>query len=213
MMTRCDMFGRRVVVAALAGAVIAALAAFSGAAAGAAGPAVAVALFYEPSPVPTYPGVDPEAYGAAALSAALAADAGGRLTVVPPDRVRAAEYALHWRGADALRFARLGDLAHAVGADRVVIGQIRNWSLDSMGGGGGKDFEVGGGSGGMLTGLADVVYQVFDAAQGRIVYETQAQGNGIGSLQGTTARETLNDADQRGAAQLLGALTIGAGAP
>jgi hypothetical protein len=201
----------RTIACVLAGALIAAAGAAASPGLAAAGPTVAVAVFYAPTPTPTYPGVDPEQYGAAALSRTLAASDGG-VTVVPRKRVIAEEAALRFYPSDTLRFARLAALARALGAGRLVVGQIRSWAIDSMGGGGGKDIELGGG-GGMLTGLAVVDYQVFDASQGRIVYETQVQGNAVGTLTSTTARATLDDADSRGAAQLAGALTTGAGAP
>jgi hypothetical protein len=175
--------------------------------AGAAGPTVAVARFYAPSPVATYPDVVPEEYLASNLSTVLASAGAGRVTVVPQDKVRAAESALRWQEADALRFARLQALAHAAGADRVVVGQIRQFALDTAGGGGGRDFELGGGTGGMMTGLAVVLYQIFDAASGRIVYQTQVPGHSVGTITGLAAAGALDDADRHAAVQLLGPLS------
>jgi hypothetical protein len=209
-MARRDEVIAGTIACVFAGALIAGAAAFPGLAA--ADPTVAVAVFYAPTPTPTYPGVEPEQYGAAALSRTLAAS-DGSVTVVPRNRVIAEETALRFHPSDTLRFARLAALARALGAGRLVVGQIRLWSIDSMGGGGGRDFEFGGGGSGMLTGLAVVDYQVFDASQGRIVYDTQVQGNAVGTLTSTTARATLDDADSRGAARLAGALATGAGAP
>jgi curli biogenesis system outer membrane secretion channel CsgG len=175
---------------------------------------VAVALFYAPTPVTTYPGVVPEDYIAADLSNVLAAASGGRFTVMPHDRVRAEEYALRWQEADALRFARLQELAGALGADRVVVGWIRQFTVEGNGGGGGPDFDLGGGAGGLITGMAVVEYQVFDATQGRIVYETQVEGHATGGVNlGTAAQITLNDVNRRGAARLIGPLTVGMSAP
>jgi hypothetical protein len=183
----------------------------------AAGPAaaadhtVAVAVFYAPTPIQPYPGIVPEQYAAASMTAMLATESGGRMTVVPRDQVRAKESELHWHEADVLQFARLGELAHALGADRIVVGWIRELTWNTGGSGGRSDI-VGGGTAGILYGLADVVYQVFDAAQGRIVYETRAEGHSVGGTRFTAVQATLDDAGQRGAAQLLGPLT-GTGAP
>jgi curli biogenesis system outer membrane secretion channel CsgG len=121
--------------------------------------------------------------------------------------VKAQEFALRWHPEDALRFTRLQQLAASLGADRVVAGWIRQFDVGGSGGGGGRDFELGGGAGGLITGAADVVYQVFDAAQGRIVYETESVGHSVGGLNlSSAARATLDDVDRRGAAQLLGPL-------
>jgi hypothetical protein len=169
---------------------------------------VAVAVFYAPTPVTTYTGVVPEEYVAAELSNVLAAASGGALTVLPRDRVRAEEDALRWRTDDALRFARLQQLAAALGVDRVVVGWIRQLTVEGNGSGGGRDFELGGGSGGLITGTAVVVYQLFDAAQGRIVYQAQSEGHAVGGPNlASAARATLDDVDRRGAAQLIGPLT------
>lgn len=169
---------------------------------------VAVALFYAPTPVTTYTGVVPEDYVAADLSTLLAAGSSGRFTVVPRERVRAAENALHWRPDDVLRFGRLEQLAAAVGADRVVMGWIRQFIVEGNGGGGGQDFDLGGGAGGLITGLAVVEYQVFDATQVRIVYETESEGHTVGGVNlPRAAQATLDDVDRRGAAQLIAPLT------
>lgn len=193
--------------------VVAMAAAFSAAGTSAADHTVAVAVFYAPSPLETYNGLVPEQYAAASLTAMLGAASGGRVTVVPRDQVRAKESELQWREADALQFTRLGELAHAVGADRVVVGWIRELTWSTGGGGGRGNIDTaGGGTGGTVLGLADVVYQVFDAPQGRIVYETRAQGNSVGGLRYTAAAAVLDDAGRRATARLLGPLT-GSGAP
>jgi curli biogenesis system outer membrane secretion channel CsgG len=202
--------GPLVVVLLIAGAIAAA--GMPTPAAGAADHTVAVVMFYAPSPVITYPGVVPEEYVASDLSTILAASSGGRFTVVPRDRVRAEESALRWREWDALRFARLAELASAVGADRVVVGWIRQFTVEGNGGGGGQDFDLGGGAGGLITGTAVVQYQIFDATQGRIVYETQVEGHGTGGPNlPAAARITLEDVDRHGAALLVAPLTAGTG--
>jgi hypothetical protein len=182
--------------------------------AGAAGPTVAVALFYAPTPLTTYAGLVPEEYASADLSERLAAAAAGRFAVVPRDRVRVQEAGLRWRESDVLRFARLGELAHAAGADRVAVGWIQVLALDRLGGGGGNDLDIGGGEGGgPLDGLAVVTVQIFDASQGRIVYQTQVAGHATGGPASRVIQATLDDAVRRGAAQLLGPLAAGPGAP
>jgi hypothetical protein len=198
----------------IAGLLIVALAAaFSAAGASAADHTVAVAVFYAPSPLDTYNGLVPEQYAAASLTAMLAAASAGRVTVVPRGQVRAKESELQWNEADALRFARLSELASAAGADRIVVGWIRTLTWTTGGGGGRGDIDTaGGGTGGTLLGLADVVYQVFDATQGRIVYETRTEGNSVGGILYTAAQAVLDDAGRRATAQLLGPLA-GAGAP
>lgn len=172
---------------------------------------VAVALFYAPTPLTTYVGVVPEEYASAALSDRLAAASGGHFSVVPPARVRVEEAALRWRGADALRFARLGELARAAGADRLVVGWIQSLVLDRLGGGMGTDFSAGGDGGGALDGMAVVTVQIFDAPQGRIVYEGRVTGYAVGAAASRVVEATLDDAARRGAAQLAGPLTAAPG--
>jgi hypothetical protein len=193
--------------------IVALAAAFSAAGASAADHTVAVAVFYAPSPLETYTGIVPEQYAAASMTAMLAAASGGRVTVLPRDEVRAKEGELQWHETDALRFARLGELAHAVGADRVVVGWILTLTWSTGGGGGRGAIDKGGSdAGGMLVGLADVIYQVFDATQGRIVYETRTVGNSVGGIKYVAAQAVLDDAGRRATAQLIGPLT-GTGAP
>jgi hypothetical protein len=52
-----------------------------------------------------------------------------------------------------------------------------------------------------------VVVQVFDAAQGRIVAETRAEGNGLGALTSLVAEQTLHEALQPTVSFLLSTLT------
>jgi curli biogenesis system outer membrane secretion channel CsgG len=186
---------------------VAAAAALSGVpAARAAERTAAVALFYAPTPVATYPGVVPEEYASAALSARLAEASAGRFTVEPRSRIRAQEIALRWQGPDALRFARLSELARAAGADRLVVGWIQALVLDRLGGGMGTDFNTGGDGGGALDGMAAVTLQVFDASQGRIVYESRVTGHAVGAVASRVVEAALDDAVRRGVARLIGPL-------
>lgn len=179
--------------------------------AGAADHTVAVALFYAPTPVTTYSGLIPEEYASAGMSARLAAAAAGRFTVVPRAQVRAQEGGLRWREWDVLRFARLRELARAAGADRVVVGWIESLVLEHLGGGG-NNFDFGGGEGGgVLSGMAVVVTQVFDASQGRIVYQTRTAGHAFGTLSMVVVEGALDDAVRRAAVQLPDPLTAAPG--
>ena len=199
--------GLRLCGAAVAACVTAALAFSSGASAAAADHTVAVALFYAPTPVTTYSGLIPEEYASEDMSAKLAAASGGRFAVVPRGQVRAQEGGLRWREWDALRFARLGDLGRAAGADRLVVGWIESLVLDRLGGGG-NDFDIGGGEGGgTLAGYAVVVAQVFDTAQGRIVYQTKVAGHSLGAVPTLVVQGALDDAVRRAAVQLTDPLT------
>lgn len=171
---------------------------------------VAVALFYAPTPVNTYNGTVPEEYASADMSARLAAASAGRFAVVSRDRVRAQESGLRWQEWDALRYARLGDLAHATGADTVVVGWIQSLVLDRFGGGG-RTFDPGGGEGGgTLAATATVLVEVFDASQGRIVYQTKVNGYSLGAIPYVVIQAALDDAVRRATGPLTGPLT---GAP
>ncbi len=182
--------------------------------AGAADPTVAVALFYAPTPLTTYSGLIPEEYASADMSSKLAAATAGRLVVVPRAQVKMQESGLRWRESDALRFARLSDLARAAGADRLVVGWIQVLALDHLGGGGGKALDIGGGDGGgVLDGLAVVVVQIFDASQGRLVYQAQVAGHAAGTITMRVVQDTLDDAVRRAVVQLAGPLTAAPSAP
>lgn len=168
---------------------------------------VGVVLFYATSPLTTYSGVVPEEYASVRLSARLAAVAAGRVSIVPRDQIRAQELTLRWQEADVLRFARLGELARAAGASRLVVGWIRQFVIDHLGGGRGN-LSVGGGEGGGLTvGETVVTVQVFDAAQGRIVYQTEVTGHGMGAITLDVVQDMLDNAATRAATELVGPLT------
>jgi len=168
---------------------------------------VAVALFYAPTPVTTYSGLIPEEYASADMSAKLAAGAAGRFAVVPRDRVRAEESGLRWRDSDALKFARLSELARAAGADRLVVGWIESLVLDRMGGGGNKLDPGGGEGGGTLMAVAVMNVQVFDASQARIVYQMKFAGHAVGTSESYVVQSALDDAVRRAVVQLPDPLT------
>ena len=180
----------------IAAAFLAAVAAVSvfPAAGGAAPPVVstvAVVDFYAPTPVPTYPGVVPERFAADDLSVMLARAAGDRVALIPRATAERAEADLHWHADDVLRFARLGALAQTLHADRLVVGWVAQFVVGHE-----PNNEVVTHGGGPIMGFAMVVLQVFDAAEGRIVAETRAEGNGTGALQGLVAERTLHQALQ-----------------
>lgn len=179
----------------------------------AADPTVGVALFYAPTPVTTYSGLIPEEYASADMSAKLAAASAGRFAVVPRDRVRVEERGLRWRESDALRFERLAELAHAAGADRLVVGWIESLMLDRLGGGG-DNFDLGGGEGGgTLAALAIMNVQVFDVSQGRVVYQTKVAGHAVGAIPSYVVQSALDDAVRRAAGPVVGPLTAAPGTP
>lgn len=168
---------------------------------------VAVVRFYAISPVTTYSGIDPEQYASDRLSARLAALAGpGQLAIVPRGEVQVEESALRWRESDVLRFARLEELAHATNANRLVVGWIRQFTIDHLGGGPGE-LDVGGGEGGGLTmGSMIIQVQIFDAAQSRVVYQTEVAGHGMGAITVDVVRDTIDNAVGRAAADLAAPL-------
>ncbi|HYM67970.1 MAG TPA: hypothetical protein VEZ44_00095 [bacterium] len=149
---------------------------------------VGVVDFYAPTPLPVIGAVIPERTAAAELAALLARVAAG-VAVVPRATVGRAEAAMGWRTQDALSFARLADLARAVGAGRLVVGWIPTLSL----GGAGNERLVPNGNG-MPLAQASVVVQVFDAGQGRIVAETSRSASAIGIVPAILVRDVLRNA-------------------
>jgi len=159
-------------------AIIAGLVGFRWVAGVAAAPvSVGVVEFYAPGPEATINSVVPSRAAAAELTTLLtnAAGAGG-IAVAPRASMERSETAVRWQSQDALSFARLGDLARAAGTDRLVVGWLP--IVGTSGGStqppqGGKD-----GNGATLI-TADVVVQIFDVGQGRIVGETHSSGSAL----------------------------------
>jgi hypothetical protein len=119
----------------------------------------------------------PTRFAADELSRMLAGASEGRFVVAERATMEQAEIQLGWQGDDVLRFARLGTLARAVNADQLVVGWITLLAV-SVGGNGSKPPD---GGNGPPTALSNVVLQVFDAAQGRIVSETHESGFAMGA--------------------------------
>lgn len=151
---------------------------------------VGVVDFYTPTPLPVVVGAVPETVVADELSGLLSHAGGPDVTVVPRATMERAEAAMAWRGEDALRFARLEQLARAVGAGRLVVG----WILTlSAGGGGNGDVPTPDGNG-MPIAQAVVLVQVFDAAQGRIVAEMRHGATAVGTVPSLLVEQVLGEA-------------------
>jgi len=148
---------------------------------------VGVVDFYSPGYVPALVGVFPEQFAADDLSAALAK--AGPMSLVPRSVMRQAEAALRWRAADALSFSRLADLAQRAHADRLVVGWLQHFAVGPDNGG-----DVGIPSGGPFMGTATVVVQVFDPAQGRLVWQTTGNGWSQGLILRLVVQDVLHQA-------------------
>lgn len=166
-------------------------------------PAVAVVDFYAPTPVPTYTGVIPERFAADDLSGMLARAGGDRFMMISRATTQRAEADLRWHKDDVLHYARLSALSRNLHADRLVVGWISRFAVGREPSGV-VDHHGGGAS---IRGFAVVVLQVFDAAQGRIVAETQAEGNGQGLVLSGVAQRTLHAAFEPTITSLISTLT------
>ncbi|MHB8733134.1 MAG: hypothetical protein ACYDAB_15275 [bacterium] len=91
---------------------------------------------------------------------------GNAITVLPRSAVAAEERALGWHAQDALNYSRLGTLAQALHADRVMLGWITRVSVFRQD---------------ILAFNADVALnvQMFDARQSRIVWQRETEGFGL----------------------------------
>jgi hypothetical protein len=150
-------------------------------------PIIGVADFYSLGVLPIFLVTDPEQY-AADVSAGLLVRAGGdALTVLPRGEVRAAERALGWRSRDALNFSRLEALAQALHADRILVGWISRATVYR------QDFAL-------FAGDAVINTQLFDARQGRIVWQRESFGSGLSGLPDFALQIALERAAARGVA-------------
>ena len=174
-------------------------------AAAATGRTVGVVDFYSPTPLGAF-GFVPERFGADELSTLLAQSGGGQLTVVPRDSMGNAEASVGWQNTDVLHFDRLRVLAQAAGANTLVVGWISMLVVRAGGGGGG--FPPNGSGPPMAD--TNLVLQVFDAAQGRLVGETRQSGSVVlATTRVLLAKQVLHDALARGVSPLVGALSAG----
>jgi len=151
----------------------------SGWVAGAAAAPVSVGVveFYAPGPEANINSVVPSRAAANELTALLASAAGADGILVAPRAImERSETEVRWQNQDVLSFARLGDLGRAAGTDRLVVGWLP--TVGTSGGGtqppqGAKD-----GNGSTLI-TADVVVQIFDVGQGRLVGEMHSSGSAL----------------------------------
>ncbi len=167
---------------------------------------VGVVDFYSPTPLGAF-GFVPERFAADELSALLAQSGAGRLTVVPRDSMEKAEASMGWHNADVLHFDRLRSLAQAAGANTLVVGWMPLLAVRVGGGGGGLPPN---GSGPPMADT-NLVLQVFDAVQGRLVGENRQSASVlVATTRDLLAKQVLHDALVRGVAPLVGALSAGA---
>lgn len=159
-------------------------------------PIVAVADFYSPGALPVAVVTDLEPYAADVLTGSLVRAGGGALTVLPRSEVRAHQRALTWRSRDALNYSRLAALARALHADRVMLGWITRVSVVRQD---------------ILAFNADVALniQMFQARDGRIVWQRETDGFGLSGSPDFAARIALD----RGLRNGLAAAVAAASAP
>jgi hypothetical protein len=147
---------------------------------------IAVADFYSPGAPPIVQITDPERYAADVSAGALVRAGGDALTVLPRSEVRAAEASLGWHTRDGLNFSRLGALAQALHADRVLVGWINRATVYR------QDFAL-------FAADAAVNTQVFDTRQGRIIWQRESFGSGLAGLPDFALQIALERAAARGA--------------
>jgi hypothetical protein len=167
---------------------------------------VGVVDFYAPTPLGAYSGVFPERLAADDLSALLARAPAGRVVVISRPTMQQAEGAMRWQEPDVLHFDRLRALARAVAADRLVVGWIPLLQVESGGGGGVPIPDDGNG---VATALVNIVVQVFDEAQARMIGETRQSADiTIGVSRPQLATQVLHIALERAQPDVLRMLTV-----
>jgi hypothetical protein len=165
---------------------------------------VGVVDFYALTPLGAYSGVFPERLAADDLSALLARAPAGRVEVVPRLTMQQAEGAMRWQEPDVLHFDRLRALARAVAADRLVVGWIPLLQVESGGGGSVPVPD----DGNVPTALVNIVVQVFDEAQARVIGETRQSADiTIGVSRSQLATQVLHIALERAQPDVLRMLT------
>ncbi len=153
--------------------------------AGARGSGIGVVDFYA-GPLRPFEGIVPETLAADDLAALVARSAGTQITVIPRATVRQAESAMRWKGSDALRFARLQELARTLDADFLLVGRIDRLDLDRGSGGGAQSRARH-----MATGFAAVTVQVFDPRQGRLVSQVEQSAYEVGIVDARVAERLI----------------------
>jgi len=165
---------------------------------------VGVVDFYAPTPLGAFSGLVPERFAADDFSKMLSGAAAGRFAVIPRAAVGRAETALHWRDADVLRFDRLRALADAAGADWLLVGWISHLVISE----GGSGTTMPPDDGGPPMADASLVVQVFDAAQGRVVAETQRSTYDLGGGRTILVERVLHHALESALLPIVSALTV-----
>jgi hypothetical protein len=167
--------------------------------AGAAGrPVVCVADFYAIPAMPTSVFTDVERFAADELSPLLLRAGGDAVTVLPRSEVSGTERSLGWRGQDALKFDRLGALTQAMHCDRVVTGWIDRVAVVQQG-----LF--------LFSGQAALNTQVYDARQGRIVWQQWSDGFAVGGTPDFAVVRAIHDALARVVPAALAVVTAPVG--
>ena len=155
-------------------------------------PIVAVANFYSPGALPVSVVTDLEPYAADVLTGLLVRAGGSAITVLPRSEVRAQQRALGWRSQDALNYSRLGALAQALHADRLMLGWISRVSVYRQD---------------IVVFNVDVALniQMFDARAGRIVWQRGADGFGLAGFPDFAAQIALERGLRNGLAPAVAA--------
>lgn len=159
-------------------------------------PIIAVVDFYSPGALPISVVTDLEPYAADVLTGLLVRGGGNAITVLPRSEVRAEERSLVWRAQDALNYSRLSTLAQALHADRVMLGWITRVSVFRQD---------------ILAFNADAALnvQMFDARQGRIVWQRETEGFGLAGFPDFAVQIAV----ERGLSRGLGPAVAAASAP
>lgn len=168
------------------------------------GVAVGVVDFYARGPLPPLVGVVPEVLAADDLAGLVARSAGAQITVIPRATVRQAESGLGWQGSDALRFARLRELARALDADLLLLGWFERLDLDR-----GSSGNAQGRGTPQVTAFAAVTVQVFDPRQGRIVSQVEGSAYEIGIVNSRVAERLIQRVVEGTVPSILSAITGG----
>jgi hypothetical protein len=167
---------------------------------------IGVVDFYAPTPLAAFSGVFPERFAADELSNLLVRSPSDRFKVIPRATMQQAEGAMRWQEADVLHFDRLRALANSVTADLLVVGWIPLLQVETGGGGGSPPLASDGG--GLPSALVNLVVQVFDGAQARVVGETHQSAEFIlGNNSSLLTTHVLQIALQRALPDVLRMLT------
>jgi hypothetical protein len=193
----------RSVLSILAAAVLLSAPAGPPAAAAPAALSVGVVNFYSPTPL-TPVGFSPEQYAADDLSALLSAGQPPFIVIPRPTMVQA-QAAMHWQEVDVLHYDRLRALATAVGAGRLVVGWIPLLVIHR----GGNGFFPGG-DGEPSSADVNLVLQVFDTAQGRLVAERRFAASILGPpTRELVAKQVIDQALRSAAPVMTGLVAAG----